>query len=191
MFTIPWSLGLSCDIAAISLFLRDVERFPTTDLKPEDFKTTTFGLFLLASVRILFLLPLVVNKASRRKLRCPTVYKIELWVNIVLISAKGTFLLISANGLFTKHTFISRQWLVLYCSIASVAFQAMCLDHLRSSAPSNNYRRKRMAYSNVGIHQYSATPGYSTMKTTENDKQNVTNQINLNFSDSLYEEDAR
>jgi len=78
-----------------------------------------------------------------------------MWVNIGLVTGKGFWLFIDADGLFTKGTFLSRQWLVLYFSVGGTVAFTTCLGHLRSSAPSNTRYKRRMAYRGA--------TGYQTM----------------------------
>mmetsp|Transcript_13399 Transcript_13399/g.24638 ORF Transcript_13399/g.24638 Transcript_13399/m.24638 type:complete len:964 (-) Transcript_13399:41-2932(-) len=151
MFLLPYSIGLTCEIFTTLLHTLDPTSFPQTDLTSSSFKDQTSGLWLLSIVRLLFLLPLILNHSKNRRLTYPTLYTFLLLVSYLLIVSKAISLVWNYKNL-TSETFVTRQWLIIYLSLAGTSCLGVCLMHLRSSVKKTlKPNSKILAYNDSSI----------------------------------------
>jgi hypothetical protein len=134
MFLPTYFLAIACDGLVVYLHQSDPTSFPPTALDASYFRSTTFGLTVLAGTRLAFLLPLLRNYAVSSRLRLPPLYNLECALSLLLLFGKALLLTVLADSL-PSSLFLSRQFVILYLSLAATLLQLLCLDHLRSSAP--------------------------------------------------------
>ncbi|EKU22953.1 phosphatidylinositol kinase (pik-k), partial [Nannochloropsis gaditana CCMP526] len=162
MFIFPVLLSLSLDIAVVAVYFREGNLYGREKGQPWvrllDVSACNFDLAVLATLRILFISPYIYSYVHRRRL----VYTFLPWaweaLNMGIVTARLVFLvaiLVASRA----------EYLLVGLSFASILLQAVCLEHLRSSAPREKHIFLTSALSRVDAstrlleHHQPAAPG--------------------------------
>ncbi len=137
MFVVPAFLSITLDVTQVIVYLRQGELFGLERHAAWahllDVSACNFDLALLAALRVLVLCPYIYSYAHRRRLVYTTLPWVWEALNMAVVTARLVFLLSAMVG-------FDAQYFLVVLSFASIVLQAVCLEHLRSSAP----REKRI-----------------------------------------------